>query len=112
MLSRGAPQPPLQRVVVESSRVVKPEMKGRPGSEIWGIKLREVPSRDAAEALAQQKLLLALCDREKLRKGDEYFIQDLVGLKVRGNLGGGAGEGDAQACMNRGAARTRVNASE
>lgn len=83
---RGAAAPPLRRVVVESSRVVKPEAKGKPGSEIWGLKLREVPDRNAAEALAQHTLLLAICDRERLRRGDEYYIQDLVGLKVRGQV--------------------------
>jgi ribosomal 30S subunit maturation factor RimM len=91
MLARGAPPPPLRRVTVESARVVKPELKGKPGSEIWGVKLAEVKDRTAAEGLAQHKLLLALCDRERLRRGDEFWIQDLIGLRVSLVVGQGWG---------------------
>ena len=88
----------LRRVVVEAARVVKPEAKGKPGSEAWGLKLAEVGDRGAAEALAGHTLLLAVCDRERLRRGgDEFFIQDLIGLKVRcdgGDCCDGGGGGD------------------
>ncbi|KAI8464317.1 MAG: hypothetical protein J3K34DRAFT_461970 [Monoraphidium minutum] len=88
-LARAAPPPPLSRVVVESSRVVKPEARGKPGSEVWALKLREVPDRSGAERLAGLKLLLAVGDRERLRGSDEFYVQDLVGLKVYDHAGGG-----------------------
>jgi ribosomal 30S subunit maturation factor RimM len=101
---RGAPPPVLRRVIVEAARMVKPELKGRPGSEIWGLKLAEVGDRTAAEALAGQTLLLAVCDRERLRSADEFYIQDLVGLKV-GGVQSPAGAGRGFFCSSSAQAR-------
>ena len=35
-----------------------------------------------AETLSKHTLLLALCDREQLRSKDEFFVQDLIGMKA------------------------------
>ncbi|MFQ6538585.1 MULTISPECIES: ribosome maturation factor RimM [Aphanothece] len=53
-----------------------------PGKELFVVRLAEVDSREAAEALVGQSLLVRARDRPRLARG-EFHLLDLVGLEVR-----------------------------
>jgi 16S rRNA processing protein RimM len=53
-----------------------------PGKELFVVRLAGVDSREAAEALVGQELLVHADDRPKLAEG-EFHLMDLVGLQVR-----------------------------
>ena len=58
--------------------------KGRqlPGKSLFIVRLEGVDSRDAAEALVGQELLVPASDRPELDEG-EFHLLDLVGLEAR-----------------------------
>jgi 16S rRNA processing protein RimM len=67
----------------EAARAV--ELKGGrqlPGKELFVVRLADVDSREAAEALVGQSLLVRAKDRPRLARG-EFHLLDLVGLEVR-----------------------------
>ncbi|NDC16226.1 MAG: ribosome maturation factor RimM [Synechococcaceae bacterium WB9_2_170] len=53
-----------------------------PGKELFVVRFAGVESREAAEALVGEQLLVRSSDRPKLAKG-EFHLLDLVGLEVR-----------------------------
>ncbi|MEI6830678.1 MAG: ribosome maturation factor RimM [Synechococcaceae cyanobacterium ELA445] len=53
-----------------------------PGKELFVVRLEGVDSREAAEALVGQELLVRADDRPTLEEG-EFHLMDLVGLQVR-----------------------------
>ncbi|SBO43966.1 ribosome maturation factor RimM [Cyanobium sp. NIES-981] len=53
-----------------------------PGKELFVVRLAGVDSREAAEALVGQELLVQAGDRPRLAQG-EFHLLDLVGLEVR-----------------------------
>jgi 16S rRNA processing protein RimM len=53
-----------------------------PGKELFVVRFEGVNSREAAEALVGQELLVRSDDRPRLRRG-EFHVMDLVGLEVR-----------------------------
>ena len=53
-----------------------------PGKELFVVRLAAIDSREAAEALVGDQLLVPLADRPKLAKG-EFHLLDLVGTEVR-----------------------------
>ncbi|MEX1317641.1 MAG: ribosome maturation factor RimM [Synechococcaceae cyanobacterium] len=53
-----------------------------PGRELFVVRLGGIDSRDAAEALVGEELLVRSDDRPKLGPG-EFHLLDLVGLEVR-----------------------------
>ena len=53
-----------------------------PGKELYVVRLEGVDSREAAEALVGEELLVRASDRPKLARG-EFHLLDLVGLEVR-----------------------------
>jgi len=53
-----------------------------PGKELYVVRLEGIDSREAAEALAGEQLLVPASDRPKLARG-EFHLLDLVGLEVR-----------------------------
>ncbi|MEY3757661.1 MAG: Ribosome maturation factor RimM [Cyanobacteriota bacterium] len=53
-----------------------------PGKELFVVRFAGVDSREAAEALVGEQLLVRSSDRPKLAKG-EFHLLDLVGLEVR-----------------------------
>jgi 16S rRNA processing protein RimM len=59
-------------------------LRGRqlPGKELFVVQLAGVDSREAAEALVGQELLVAADDRPPLQPG-EFHLLDLVGLEAR-----------------------------
>ena len=58
--------------------------KGRqlPGKSLFIVRLEGIDSRDAAEALVGQELLVPASDRPELEEG-EFHLLDLVGLEAR-----------------------------
>lgn len=58
-----------------------------PGKEMYVVRLEGIDSRDAAEALVGEQLLVPASDRPKLARG-EFHLLDLVGLEVRLEEGG------------------------
>lgn len=62
-------------------------VSGRPsiseGEEVYLVAFEGVGGRDAAELLAGSTLYIRASDRPALRDEDEFYVQDLVGLKVR-----------------------------
>jgi len=58
--------------------------KGRqlPGKSLFIVRLEGINSRDAAEALVGQELLVPASDRPELEEG-EFHLLDLVGLEAR-----------------------------
>jgi 16S rRNA processing protein RimM len=67
----------------ETPRVV--ELRGGrqlPGKELFVVRLAAVDSREAAEALVGEQLLVRASDRPKLARG-EFHLLDLVGTEVR-----------------------------
>jgi 16S rRNA processing protein RimM len=67
----------------EAPRVVE-LLGGRqlPGKELFVVRLADVASREAAEALVGEELLVRASDRPKLARG-EFHLLDLVGTEVR-----------------------------
>ncbi|MCP9775745.1 ribosome maturation factor RimM [Cyanobium sp. HWJ4-Hawea] len=53
-----------------------------PGKELFVVRLAGVESREAAEALVGEQLLVPANDRPQLAEG-EFHLLDLVGLEVR-----------------------------
>ncbi len=53
-----------------------------PGKELFVVRLADVDSREAAEALVGEQLLVRANDRPKLARG-EFHLLDLVGTEVR-----------------------------
>jgi 16S rRNA processing protein RimM len=53
-----------------------------PGKDLFVIRLEACDSRDAAEALVGQELLVPASDRPRLAQG-EFHLLDLVGLEAR-----------------------------
>ncbi len=53
-----------------------------PGKEMFVVRLEGVDSREAAEALVGEQLLVPTSDRPKLARG-EFHLLDLVGVEVR-----------------------------
>lgn len=53
-----------------------------PGKEMYVVRLETIDSREAAEALVGEQLLVRASDRPKLARG-EFYLLDLVGLEVR-----------------------------
>ena len=53
-----------------------------PGKEMYVVRLEGIDSREAAEALVGEQLLVPASDRPKLARG-EFHLLDLVGLEVR-----------------------------
>jgi 16S rRNA processing protein RimM len=53
-----------------------------PGKQLYVVRLGGVESREAAEALVGEQLLVLASDRPKLAQG-EFHLLDLVGLEVR-----------------------------
>ena len=53
-----------------------------PGKELFVVRLSAVDSREAAEALVGEQLLVPSRDRPKLARG-EFHLLDLVGTEVR-----------------------------
>ena len=53
-----------------------------PGKNIFGVLFEGVESKDAAEALVGQTLMVPADDRPELEQG-EYHLLDLVGLEAR-----------------------------
>jgi 16S rRNA processing protein RimM len=53
-----------------------------PGKELFVVRFAGIDSREAAEALVGEELVVKACDRPKLAKG-EFHLLDLVGLEVR-----------------------------
>lgn len=53
-----------------------------PGKELFVVRLAGVESREGAEALVGEELLVPANDRPKLAKG-EFHLLDLIGLEVR-----------------------------
>ena len=53
-----------------------------PGKELYVVRLEGIDSREAAEALVGEQLLVRASDRPKLARG-EFHLLDLVGLEVR-----------------------------
>ena len=53
-----------------------------PGKELFVVRLEGIDSREAAEALVGEELLVRADDRPRLAKG-EFHLLDLVGLEVR-----------------------------
>lgn len=67
----------------ETPRVV--ELQGGrqlPGKQLFVVRLADVDSREAAEALVGEQLLVRASDRPKLARG-EFHLLDLVGTEVR-----------------------------
>lgn len=56
--------------------------RGLPGKELFVVRLDGIDSRDAAEALVGEELLVRADDRPRLAAG-EFHLLDLVGLEVR-----------------------------
>ena len=59
-------------------------LSGRPlpGKELFVLRLAGVDSREAAEAVVGEELLVPASDRPRLLPG-EFYLLDLVGLEVR-----------------------------
>lgn len=59
-------------------------LSGRPlpGKELFVLRLAGVDSREAAEAVVGEELLVPVSDRPRLAPG-EFYLLDLVGLEVR-----------------------------
>ena len=53
-----------------------------PGKQLYVVRLAGVDSREAAEALVGEQLLVLASDRPKLAQG-EFHLLDLIGLEVR-----------------------------
>ena len=53
-----------------------------PGKELFVVRLHTCDSREAAEALVGQELMVPASDRPRLAQG-EYHLLDLVGLEAR-----------------------------
>ena len=53
-----------------------------PGKQLYVVRLAGVDSREAAEALVGEQLLVLASDRPKLARG-EFHLLDLIGLEVR-----------------------------
>lgn len=53
-----------------------------PGKELFVVRLEGCDSREAAEALVNQELLVPASDRPRLAQG-EFHLLDLVGLEAR-----------------------------
>jgi len=66
---------PAQPVELRSGRQL-------PGKELFVVRIAGIDSRDAAEALVGQELLVPATDRPPLEEG-EFHLLDLVGLEVR-----------------------------
>ena len=66
---------PAQAVELRSGRQL-------PGKEVFVVRIAGIDSRDAAEALVGQELLVPAADRPPLEEG-EFHLLDLVGLEVR-----------------------------
>lgn len=58
-----------------------------PGKDLYVVRLEGIDSRDAAEALVGEELLVQASDRPKLARG-EFHLLELVGLEVRLEQGG------------------------
>ncbi|MEI6616117.1 MAG: ribosome maturation factor RimM [Cyanobium sp. ELA507] len=71
---------PAQAVELRSGRQL-------PGKEVFVVRIAGIDSRDAAEALVGQELLVPAADRPPLEEG-EFHLLDLVGLEVRLLAGG------------------------
>lgn len=52
------------------------------GKEVWLMKLRGIDSPEAADMLKGQRLLMPADERPSLDSDDEYYVQELVGMKV------------------------------
>ena len=65
-----------------------------PGKSLFVIRLEGIHTRNAAEALVGQELLVPATDRPKLAPGEIHLL-DLVGLEVRLMDGSGGGNGSA-----------------
>ncbi|EDY37536.1 16S rRNA processing protein RimM [Cyanobium sp. PCC 7001] len=72
----------LQRRGAEPREVELLTGRQLPGKELFVLRLAGVESRDAAEALVGEELLVRSDDRPRLAKG-EFHLLDLVGLEVR-----------------------------
>jgi 16S rRNA processing protein RimM len=70
-----APGKPALAVELRSGRQL-------PGKELFVVRFAGIDSRDAAEALVGQELLVPASDRPRLEPG-EFHLLDLVGLEVR-----------------------------
>ena len=70
-----APGKPALAVELRSGRQL-------PGKELFVVRFAGIDSRDAAEALVGQELLVPAADRPPLEEG-EFHLLDLVGLEVR-----------------------------
>jgi len=66
---------PAQPVELRSGRQL-------PGKELFVVRIAGIDSRDAADALVGQELLVPAADRPPLEEG-EFHLLDLVGLEVR-----------------------------
>ncbi|MCP9849523.1 ribosome maturation factor RimM [Cyanobium sp. Morenito 9A2] len=77
------PGPRWLRLKEEEPRPVE-LLAGRqlPGKELFVVRLTGIDSREAAEALVGQALLVRADDRPELEEG-EFHLMDLVGLEVR-----------------------------
>jgi 16S rRNA processing protein RimM len=53
-----------------------------PGKELFVVRLEGIDSREAAEGLVGEELLVRASDRPRLARG-EFHLLDLVGLEVR-----------------------------
>ena len=53
-----------------------------PGKELFVVRLEGIDSREAAEALVGEELLVLASDRPRLAQG-EFHLLDLIGLQVR-----------------------------
>jgi len=71
-----------------------------PGKELFVVRIAGIDSRDAAEALVGQELLVPAGDRPPLEEG-EFHLLDLVGLEVRLLADGRPPEGVAEAVIGR-----------
>jgi len=60
-----------------------------PGKSVFVVRFEGIDSRDAAEALVGQTLIVPADDRPELEEG-EYHLLDLVGLEARLNAEGEA----------------------
>jgi len=84
---------PAQAVELRSGRQL-------PGKEVFVVRIAGIDSRDAAEALVGQELLVPAADRPPLEEG-EFHLLDLVGLEVRLLANGRPPEGMAAAVIGR-----------
>ena len=74
-------------VSVISSKSTWPILHAQ-GKEVWLMKLRGIDSPEAADVLKGQRLLMHAEERPSLDSDDEYYVQELVGMKVGSRHGG------------------------